>query len=141
MRTLACFLALSSAAAAQVTGTIQYDVRTRRGTYHWVLRIADQRLVVERAREATPTTTFKLPAALLARMAAGQTTAGAAAITRRAVAAAMITLDAARPAIFRRSIDRGRLANCRESIFRLVRLPVSALRGKRRASRRLTRCR
>jgi alkanesulfonate monooxygenase SsuD/methylene tetrahydromethanopterin reductase-like flavin-dependent oxidoreductase (luciferase family) len=66
--------------AVGVRGTVQYEVRGRRGTQHWVLRIADQRLVVEQAREPRPTVTFRLPAAILARMAAGQTTAGAAAM-------------------------------------------------------------
>jgi alkanesulfonate monooxygenase SsuD/methylene tetrahydromethanopterin reductase-like flavin-dependent oxidoreductase (luciferase family) len=66
--------------AAGVHGTIQYEVVGRGGTSHWVLRIADQRLVVEHAQEATPNVTFRVPAALLARMAAGQTTAGAAAM-------------------------------------------------------------
>jgi len=66
--------------AAGVRGTVQYEVTGRRGTRHWVLRIADQRLVVEQAREPHPTVTFRVPAPLLARMAAGQTTAGAAAM-------------------------------------------------------------
>ncbi len=66
--------------AAGVRGAVQYTVLAKRGTQHWLLRIVDQRLTVEHARDAAADVTFEMPAALLARMAAGQTTAGAAAM-------------------------------------------------------------
>jgi alkanesulfonate monooxygenase SsuD/methylene tetrahydromethanopterin reductase-like flavin-dependent oxidoreductase (luciferase family)/putative sterol carrier protein len=66
--------------AAGVKGTIQYQVRSRRGTRDWLLRIADGQLAIEQRREPRPTVTVRLPAVTLARMAAGQLTAGAAAL-------------------------------------------------------------
>ena len=66
--------------AAGVRGTVQYEVHGKRGMRQWLLRIADQRLTIDQTADAQPTVTFRLPAAILARMAAGQTTAGAAAM-------------------------------------------------------------
>jgi hypothetical protein len=71
------------ARAAGVRATVQYEVESRRGCAYWTLRIADQALSIARGREPAPTTTFRVPAAMLARMAAGQTTAGAAAMLGR----------------------------------------------------------
>jgi ubiquinone biosynthesis protein UbiJ len=66
--------------SAGVRGIIQYEVHARRGIRHWLLRVADRRLKVERARAAEPSVLLRLQASTLARMAAGQTTAGAAAM-------------------------------------------------------------
>ncbi|HEY3061939.1 MAG TPA: LLM class flavin-dependent oxidoreductase [Chloroflexota bacterium] len=67
-------------AAVGVRGTIQYEVRSRRGLRPWALRIADGRLVVEQAADPNANVTFRMPAATLARVAAGQITAASAAM-------------------------------------------------------------
>jgi alkanesulfonate monooxygenase SsuD/methylene tetrahydromethanopterin reductase-like flavin-dependent oxidoreductase (luciferase family) len=67
-------------AAVGVRGTVQYQVRSRRGTRPWALHIADGRLRVEQVQDPHPNVTFRLPAATLARVAAGQITAASAAM-------------------------------------------------------------
>jgi predicted lipid carrier protein YhbT len=66
-----------------VRSTIQYQVSSRRGTRHWLVRIADGKLAVVRGRDPQPSVTFRMPAATFARVAAGQETAAAAALAGR----------------------------------------------------------
>ena len=67
-------------AAAGVRGTVQYLVRSRRGVRPWTLRIADGQLTVDQTHAANADVTFRMPAATLARVAAGQITATSAAM-------------------------------------------------------------
>jgi hypothetical protein len=69
--------------AVGVRSTVQYQVSSRRGTRHWLLRIADGKLAVMRGQAPQPTVTFRMPAATFARVAAGQETAAAAALAGR----------------------------------------------------------
>jgi alkanesulfonate monooxygenase SsuD/methylene tetrahydromethanopterin reductase-like flavin-dependent oxidoreductase (luciferase family) len=66
-------------AAVGVRGTIQYVV----GARPWLLSIADCRLTVAQTRAPTPTVTLRMGPATFARIAAGQSTAAAAALAGR----------------------------------------------------------
>ena len=61
-------------------GTLQYQVRSRRGTRSWIVRIADGQLTARPGAEPCADATLRLDAATFARMAAGQRTAGGAAM-------------------------------------------------------------
>jgi putative sterol carrier protein len=63
-----------------VRGTLQYHLTTRRGTRSWVVRVADGRLVARPGTDPRPSATVRLDAATFARIAAGQQTAGSAAM-------------------------------------------------------------
>jgi hypothetical protein len=69
--------------AVGVRSTVQYQVNSRRGTRHWLLRIADGKLAIMQGLDPQPTVTFRMPAATFARVAAGQETAAAAALAGR----------------------------------------------------------
>jgi len=66
-------------AAVGVRGTIQYLV----GSRPWLLRIADCRLTVAQTLGPSPTATLRMAPSTFARIAAGQTTAPAAALAGR----------------------------------------------------------
>jgi hypothetical protein len=66
-------------AAIGVRGTIQYLV----GPRPWLLSIADCRLTIAQTLDPSPTVTLRMPPSTFARIAAGQTTAPAAALAGR----------------------------------------------------------
>jgi alkanesulfonate monooxygenase SsuD/methylene tetrahydromethanopterin reductase-like flavin-dependent oxidoreductase (luciferase family) len=61
-------------------GTLQYHVRGRRGARSWLVRIADGQLVARPGSDPHADATLRLDAATFARIAAGQRTAGGAAM-------------------------------------------------------------
>lgn len=64
-----------------VHGTLQYILDGRTSTRSWVVHIANGRLHARPGTDPQPTATLRMPAATFARMAAGQQTTGAAAMT------------------------------------------------------------
>jgi alkanesulfonate monooxygenase SsuD/methylene tetrahydromethanopterin reductase-like flavin-dependent oxidoreductase (luciferase family)/putative sterol carrier protein len=62
-------------------GTLQYHLHGRTSTRSWLVRIADGRLQARRGIDQHPSATLSMPAATFARIAAGQQTAAAAAMT------------------------------------------------------------
>jgi alkanesulfonate monooxygenase SsuD/methylene tetrahydromethanopterin reductase-like flavin-dependent oxidoreductase (luciferase family)/putative sterol carrier protein len=62
-------------------GTLQYHLDGRTSTRSWLVRVADGHLQVRPGVDPHPTATLRMSAATFARMAAGQQTAAAAAMT------------------------------------------------------------
>jgi alkanesulfonate monooxygenase SsuD/methylene tetrahydromethanopterin reductase-like flavin-dependent oxidoreductase (luciferase family) len=63
-----------------VRGTLQYDLTSRAGTRRWVVRVGNGRLTASPGAAAQPGATLRMPVATFARIAAGQQTAGSAAM-------------------------------------------------------------
>jgi putative sterol carrier protein len=62
-------------------GTLQYHLHGRTSTRSWLVRIANGRLQARPGTDQRPSATLSMPAATFARIAAGQQTAAAAAMT------------------------------------------------------------
>src|SRR5262249_18973915 len=63
-----------------VVGTLQYHVQSRAGTHNWVVRAAGGQLVARPGRAQRADAPLRMGAATFARIAAGQQTAGSAAM-------------------------------------------------------------
>jgi putative sterol carrier protein len=64
-----------------VSGTLQYHLQASTGTRSWVVNVSAGSLDATPGRAAQPNATLRMPAASFARIAAGQQTAGSAAMT------------------------------------------------------------
>jgi alkanesulfonate monooxygenase SsuD/methylene tetrahydromethanopterin reductase-like flavin-dependent oxidoreductase (luciferase family) len=62
------------------SAAIQYQLTTRAGTRPWVVRVSHGRLSASIGTDPSPNATLRMPAATFARIAAGQQTAGSAAM-------------------------------------------------------------
>jgi alkanesulfonate monooxygenase SsuD/methylene tetrahydromethanopterin reductase-like flavin-dependent oxidoreductase (luciferase family)/putative sterol carrier protein len=62
-------------------GTLQYHLDGRTSTHSWLVRVADGHLLARRGVDPHPTASLRMSAATFARIAAGQQTAAAAAMT------------------------------------------------------------
>ena len=68
---------------SSLEGVVQYQLTSRRGTSQWVVRLGRDGLEARQGIEPRPTVTLSMPAATFARIAAGQQTAGSAAMDGR----------------------------------------------------------
>ncbi|HLZ25946.1 MAG TPA: LLM class flavin-dependent oxidoreductase [Chloroflexota bacterium] len=73
----------ASGASASLQGSIQYQLSARSGTRGWVVRLHDGTLEARPGVDPHAAATMRMPAATFARMAAGQQTAAALAMTGR----------------------------------------------------------
>jgi alkanesulfonate monooxygenase SsuD/methylene tetrahydromethanopterin reductase-like flavin-dependent oxidoreductase (luciferase family) len=66
--------------AESIRGTLQYDLTSRAGTRRWVVRVSNGRLAASPGTASHPNATLRMPVVTFARIAAGQQTAGSAAM-------------------------------------------------------------
>jgi alkanesulfonate monooxygenase SsuD/methylene tetrahydromethanopterin reductase-like flavin-dependent oxidoreductase (luciferase family) len=72
--------AFRNGAVDAVQGTLQYHLTSRAGTRHWTVRVARGQLTASPGIDQRPDASLRMPAATFARIAAGQQTAGSAAM-------------------------------------------------------------
>jgi alkanesulfonate monooxygenase SsuD/methylene tetrahydromethanopterin reductase-like flavin-dependent oxidoreductase (luciferase family) len=72
--------AFSGGPVDAVRGTLQYELTSRAGTRRWMVRVGNGRLTASPGTAQQPGATLRMPVATFARIAAGQQTAGSAAM-------------------------------------------------------------